>query len=141
MGKKQRERRRFSRVVVGCKTKGRVAAICDASLVDISHGGVLIEHVQFIHPGTTSSLDLDLLGKRLSLSCRVARSVVHRTDVQPDGKETLVYHTGLEFIDLPEETRRVVRDHLQSIIDEANETRVDPGERIAVGASDHEGSS
>lgn len=141
MGKKQRERRRFSRVVVGCRTKGRVTALCDASLVDISHGGVLIEHVEFIHPGTNSSLDLDLQGKRLSLRCRVARSVVHRTDVQPDGKETLVYHTGLEFVDLPEEMRRVVCDHIQSIIDGANETRAGPAERIAVGASDYEGSS
>jgi hypothetical protein len=63
VGKKQREKRQFSRVNVGCKTQGRVTAIYDASLVDISHGGVLIEHVQVVRPGTTSSLDLDLHGK------------------------------------------------------------------------------
>ena len=139
MSKKERERRRFSRVMVGCKTKGRVTAIYDASLVDISHGGVLIEHVQVVRPGTTSSLDLDLHGKRLSLRCRVARSVVHRTEMQPDGEQTLIYHTGLEFVDLPEETRRVVCDYVQSIIDDGNGRRADLGKRVAIGEPDHEG--
>lgn len=139
MGKKQRERRRFSRVIVGYKTKGRVTAIYDASLLDISHGGVLIEHVQVVRPGTTSSLDLDLHGKRLSLKCRVARSVVHRTEIQPDGEQTLIYHTGLEFVDLPEETRRVVCDYVQSIMDDGNGRCADLGERVAITESGREG--
>lgn len=141
MGKRQRERRRFSRVIVGCKTKGRVTAMHDASLVNISNGGVLIEHVQVVRPGTTSFLDLDLHGKRLSLRCRVARSTVHRTEVQPDGEQTLIFHTGLEFVDLPEETCRVVCDYIQSIIDEGNGTGANPSDRIAIGAADHEGRS
>ncbi len=141
VGKKQRERRRFSRVAVGCKTNGRVTALCDASLVDISHGEVLIEHVQFLRPGTTSSLDLDVQGKRLNLKCRVTRSTIQRTEVQADGQETPIYHTRLALVDLPEQTQRVVHDHIHSIIDEANATRADPGEHMAVRRPGHEGSA
>lgn len=134
MGKKQRERRHFPRVIVGCKTQGWVTAIYDASLVDISHGGVLIEHVQVVRPGTTSSLDLDLRGKRLSLRCRVARSVVHRTEVQPDGEQTLIYHTGMEFVDLPEETRQVICHYIRSIIEDGNGAGDELGEPTAIRA-------
>ncbi|MFQ5803828.1 MAG: PilZ domain-containing protein [Candidatus Methylomirabilales bacterium] len=134
MGKKERERRHFPRVIVGCRTKGRVTAIYDASLVDISHGGVLIEHVQVVRPGTISSLDLDLYGKRLNLRCRVARSVVHRTEIQPDGEQTLIYHTGMEFVDLPEETRQVICHYIQSIIEDGNGAGDDLGEPIVTRA-------
>jgi hypothetical protein len=99
----------------------------------------LIEHVQVIRPGSTSSLDLDLLGKRLSVKCRVARSVLHRTEMQSDGAPVPVYHTGLEFIDLPEETGRVVCDYIRSIIKEGNGAGALMGDGIAVEPTDHEG--
>ncbi|MFQ5989510.1 MAG: PilZ domain-containing protein [Candidatus Methylomirabilales bacterium] len=139
MGKKQRDKRRFSRVMVGGTNKGRVTALYDASLVDISLGGVLIEHVQVVRPGTTSSLDFELHGKRLSLKCRVARSVVHRTEMQPDGEQSLIYHTGLEFVDLADGTRQLICNYIQSIIENGNETRAVLDERIPVGALDRKG--
>jgi hypothetical protein len=111
-----RDRRQHARFVVGGRTKGRVTAIYDARILDISPGGSLIEHSHVVRPGTLSCLDLDLLGKRMSLRCRVARSVVHRTEVQPDGDKELIYHTGLEFLDSSDETRKMIIDYIQSII-------------------------
>ena len=87
----------------------------DASLVDISLGGALIEHAQVVRPGTMSSLDLDLQGKKLRVKCRVARSVVDRIEAQPDGEQALIYHTGLEFLQPCEETQRLINDYIQSI--------------------------
>ncbi len=121
MGEGQRDRRQHPRftVVVG-KATGRVTSVHDASLVDISFGGVLIEHSQVVRPGTTSSLDLDLEGRRLRLRCRVIRSVVNRIELQPDGEQALIYHTGLEFLDLSEETRQVISDYIQSITEDGS---------------------
>ena len=132
MGEGQRDRRQHPRftVVVG-KATGRVTSVHDASLVDISFGGVLIEHSQVVRPGTTSSLDLDLEGRRLRLRCRVIRSVVNRIELQPDGEQALIYHTGLEFLDLSEETRQVIRDYIESITEDGSGLGLPSGENSA----------
>ncbi len=122
MGKKPPDTRRHPRFTVGGKTKGRVTADGEASLINISLGGVLIEHSQVVRPGTISSLDLDLQGKRVNFRCRVVRSVVNRAEVQPDGERAMIYHTGLEFFDLSEETRQVICDYIQSIIEDGKST-------------------
>ena len=94
----------------------------DASLVNISLGGALVEHIQVVRPGTVSLLDLVLQGKRVSVTCRVVRSVVNRVEVQPDGQRVLVYHTGLEFIDASEEMRQAISYYIQSNTASANAT-------------------
>lgn len=94
----------------------------DASLVDISLGGALIEHAQVVRPGTLSSLDLELQGKKLRVKCRVARSIVNRIEGQPDGEQALIYHTGLEFLEPSEETRQLINDYIQSITGTGNGT-------------------
>jgi hypothetical protein len=109
-------RRQYARFLVGGKAKGRITAIYDALVLDISMGGSLIEHAYVVRPGTLSSLDLDLSGKRLSLRCRVTRSVVHRSEVLPNGERELIYHTGLHFIDPPDEARRILSNYIQSMI-------------------------
>ena len=119
-GRKDSDRRQHARFVVGGWTKGRVTSIYDARILDISPGGSLIEHAHLVRPGTMSSLDLDLLGKRMSLKCRVARSVVHRSEVQPDGEQALIYRTGLEFLHPSDETRQVISDFIRSIIEDGN---------------------
>lgn len=111
--------RRYFRFVVGGKKKGRVTGDYEASLLNISLGGAMIEHAEVVvRPGTISLLDLDLQGKRVSLRCRVAWSIVKRPEKQPDGERALIYNTGLEFLDLPEDTRRAISDYIQSITDE-----------------------
>ena len=112
--------RQHARFVVRGQVKGRVTSVYEAYILNISLGGALIEHAYVVRPGSSSSLDLDLQGKRLSLRCRVARSVVHRGELQPDGERALIYHTGLEFIDAPKETRLMISNYIQSVIDNGN---------------------
>jgi hypothetical protein len=109
-------RRQYARFVVGGKTVGRVTAIYDAVVLDISMGGSLIEHAHVVRPGTMSSLDLELGGARVRLRCRVARSVVHRSEVLPGGERELIYRTGLQFLDPPEETRQMIIQYIRSVI-------------------------
>ncbi|MEE9125323.1 MAG: PilZ domain-containing protein [candidate division NC10 bacterium] len=114
MEKKGAERRRHPRFVVGGKTKGRMTAIYDASLVDISLGGAMIEHAHIVRPGTLSYLTLDLQGREVNLRCRVIRSVVHRHEVDPEGEQILVYRTGIEYVDLSDETQQRLHEYIMA---------------------------
>ena len=113
---KSATRRQYARFFVGGKAKGRVTAIYDAVVVNLSIGGSLIEHAHVVRPGTLSSLDLDLFGKRLRVKCRVARSVVHGSHVLPTGERELIYRTGLEFLELSEATRQMIGRYVQSMV-------------------------
>ena len=115
---KSATRRQYARFFVGGKAKGRVTAIYDAVVLNLSIGGSLIEHAHVVRPGTLSSLDLDLFGKRLRLKCRVARSVVHGSHVLPTGERELIYRTGLEFLELSEATRQMIGRYVQSMVKE-----------------------
>ncbi|MFQ5655909.1 MAG: PilZ domain-containing protein [Candidatus Methylomirabilales bacterium] len=110
--------RRHPRFFVPGKTTGRVTPDYEASLINISLGGVLIEHTQVVQPGTIAYLDIPLLGRGLRLQCRVVRSVVNRPEQEADGERVLIYHTGLEFLDLPEETRQLIGDYIHSITED-----------------------
>jgi len=115
---KSATRRQYARFFVGGKAKGRVTAIYDAVVLNLSIGGSLIEHAHVVRPGTLSSLDLDLFGKRLRLKCRVARSVVHGSHVLPTGERELIYRTGLEFLEMSEATRQIIGRYIQSMVKE-----------------------
>lgn len=115
---KSATRRQYARFFVGGKAKGRVTAIYDAVVLNLSIGGSLIEHAHVVRPGTLSSLDLDLFGKRLRVKCRVARSVVHGSHVLPTGERELMYRTGLEFLELSETTRQMIGRYIQSMAKE-----------------------
>lgn len=112
MEKKRPERRRHPRFVVGGKATARVTAVYEASLVDISLGGALVEHAHIVRPGTISYLVLTLKGGEVSVPCRVVRSVVHRPEVDPEGERVLIYRTGLEYVDLSDETLGLLNDYI-----------------------------
>lgn len=114
MGKEKSEKRRHPRFVVGGKAKARVTAVYDASLVDISLGGAQIEHTHIVRPGTLSYLILTIRGRQVSVRCRVVRSVVDRPEADPDGEQVLIYRTGLEYIDVSDETLRSIDEYILS---------------------------
>ncbi|MFQ5989427.1 MAG: PilZ domain-containing protein [Candidatus Methylomirabilales bacterium] len=122
MGAGRRNKRIHPRVVMEGKPEGRITAIYEALLLNISLGGALIEHVQAVRPGTVSTLELELQGKPLSLRVCVARSVADRTEVQPDGERAVIYHSGLEFVDLPDETRQLISNYINPDAEGKNDT-------------------
>ncbi len=124
--KEKSEKRRHTRFVVGGKTKARVTAVYDASLVDISLGGALIEHTDIVRPGTLSYLVLTIKGRQVSVRCRVVRSVVDRPEAAPDGEQILIYRTGLEYIELSEENLRLIDDYILSGIEGSTPPPAEP---------------
>ena len=109
------DKRRSIRCAVEERTAGRITAIYEASLMNISVSGALIEHMHLVRPGTNSFLTLLMLGREVTLNCRVARSLVHRTEVQADGEHELVYQTGLEFLDTPVDLLRLIDEFIDSL--------------------------
>lgn len=51
---------------------------------------------------------------RANADCRVVDSVVHGAAMQPDGERALIYHTGVEFLNLCEEARQSISHYIQS---------------------------
>lgn len=120
-------RRKYPRYVVRTRTEGRLEGIDAAVLVDISLGGVKIEHAQNIRPGTISPFDLLFHGKKIRLLCRVVWSFVVRQEYDLNGEGTMIYHTGLEFHNPSEPTRQLINDYLQAMLDEGIATPPDDG--------------
>ncbi|MFQ5960864.1 MAG: PilZ domain-containing protein [Candidatus Methylomirabilales bacterium] len=118
MKKERSDRRRHSRFVVGGRASGRATATYEASVQNISLEGALIEHAHAVRPGILSHLILTLHGEEVSLRCRVVRSAVHRRELLPTGERESKYRTGLEFVEPSDETRRVISEYIQSILED-----------------------
>lgn len=114
MGEKE-DRRRSIRWAVEERTAGRITAIYDASLINISVSGALIEHSDFVRLGTLSVLTFAVRGQEVSLRCRVVRSAVHRTEVRSKGERELIFRTGLDFLDVSEDSLWLVAEYLDSL--------------------------
>ncbi len=125
MGRKSADRRQHVRFIVAEKRKERVTSAYDALLMNISPKGALIEHDDVVRPGTTSSLEVELNGQQLKLRSRVVWSAVVRQGLDAGGHVALFYNTGLEFLDLPEETRQLIGDHIDTLAERGKAMRVD----------------
>ena len=109
------ERRRFPRWRAGGWLSGWIGNTHKVSVVDISVGGALIEHSYIIRPGTMTILTLLLCREKVSVECRVIRTVVYRYDTWPGGERNCVYRTGLELIDVSEDSRREIGGYIRSL--------------------------
>ena len=98
MGIAQQDRRRYPRVIAGGRAKGRINGMGEVSVLNLSALGALIEHAEVIRPDTTLELVLTLARRETRLRCRVIWSAIHRAQVQPDGEQTLIFMTGLDFL-------------------------------------------
>jgi c-di-GMP-binding flagellar brake protein YcgR len=107
------DRRRHLRWRILGQSAGRIAPNHKASLLDISHGGALIEHTNLIRPGTISSLTLSASKQEINLRCRVVRSLVYRHAVWPTGEQDHVYRTGLEFLALSEDSQQLIDEYIE----------------------------
>ncbi len=109
------DRRRSIRWAVEERTAGRITAIYEASLINISVDGALIEHLDLVRPGTLSVLTFVVRGQEVSLRCRVVRSAVHRAEVRTEGERELIFRTALEFLDVSEDSLRLIDEFIDSL--------------------------
>ncbi len=124
-GKKAADRRQSVRFFVAEKTTGRVTSAYEALLMNISRRGALIEHDDVVRPGSTSSLELELNGNKVKLRSRVVWSAVVRQGLNADSEMALIFNTGMEFVDLPEETEQLIGDYIDSMAEQGKAMPVD----------------
>ena len=124
-GKKAADRRQCVRFFVAEETRGRVTSTYEALLMNISRRGALIEHDDVVRPGSTSSLELELNGNKVKLQSRVVWSAVVRQGLNADREMALIFNTGLEFLDLSEETQQLIGDYIDSMAEQGKAMPVD----------------
>lgn len=117
------EKRGYPRWPVGGRLAGRIDAAHNVSFIDISLGGILIEHADIIRPGGTSLLTLLILGREITLNCRVMRSLVHRPEVEGGGERRLIFRTGLQFLGPSEESLRLIDEYIEFLKGQQPDTR------------------
>jgi c-di-GMP-binding flagellar brake protein YcgR len=108
------DRRRHLRCQVGKRLTGRITSNHEASILDMSLGGALIEHSNLVRPGTLAFLTLSVDGQEVSLRCRVLRSAIYRYEVRSTGEREHVYRSGLEFSKLSEEAQQLLDESIES---------------------------
>jgi hypothetical protein len=112
---KKDDRRHNIRWTVEEPTPGHITTIYEASLINISASGALVEHSDLVRPGALSTLTFIIQGQKLTLRCRVARSVVHRTEFRAEGEREIIFRTGVEFVDASEDSLRLVGQYIDSL--------------------------
>ncbi len=108
--------RRGSRVRVPRNTTARLQ-IWDVTLVNLSISGALIEHTQRVRVGEPSLLTFNIEGVEARVKVRVVRSFVSHFVPLNREEQQLFYRTGVEFVDIPDETTKRIAlylDHLRS---------------------------
>ncbi|MFQ5990088.1 MAG: PilZ domain-containing protein [Candidatus Methylomirabilales bacterium] len=115
------ERRRFPRCRAWGWLSGWIGEAHKASVVDISLGGVLIEHSYILRPGTISILTLFLCGAKVSVKCRVVRTVVYRYETWPGVERDCIYRTGLELVDVSEASQQQIGGYIRSLQTSTND--------------------
>lgn len=108
-------KRRHRRWVIGGRLAGWIDTTNEASFVNISLGGALIEHANMMRPGTTAFMTLAFQGQEVGLKCRVVRSEVHRYGGRRTEERHLVYRSGLEFVDTSEASLQVIDKTIESV--------------------------
>lgn len=91
-------KRRFPRFAVLGKVTGKIVATYEATLLNLSLGGALIEHPTMVRLGSLSHLLLPSAKGEIKIDCRVVRSALVRQE-RRGRKIVVIYHTGLEFRD------------------------------------------
>lgn len=103
----QRRHPRWAVGVVGDLFAARITPIHEVTLINISQGGALVEHLNPVQPGMTLFLRLLFTEKKMGLRCRVVRSAAHRSELGSNGERDVIYRSGLEFLGTLEPIRSV----------------------------------
>jgi len=88
-------------------------------LVDVSVLGARVEHHMPLIAGAQSRLWFTWEGEEISAECRIVRSRIERFSTGADG--LTVYHSGLEFVEMPPEMRARLKKMIERFISRALE--------------------
>lgn len=108
--------RRVQRIHLARPIIARLGA-AQVVLVDVSMLGARIEHSSPLATGQQAPLGFQWDEESIGVECRIVRSRLERFSVGADG--LTVYHSGLEFLDTPAETKAQLRKMIELFITRA----------------------
>jgi c-di-GMP-binding flagellar brake protein YcgR len=103
--------RRGARVQLQAGTAAKLQ-FWDVTLRDISRSGILVEHTQRVQVGDMYRVAFQVDGLHLKVTARAVRSSVSHFVPIAGGERQLVYHTGMEFIDVTDETAKRISAYI-----------------------------
>lgn len=93
-------KRRFPRVSMAGRMEGHVRPTIEGSIIDLSLGGVCIEHRAIVQPGWVCDVTLRAGdGNILTLRARVVWVDLDRVEKQGQDR-VLIYRAGFEFVEV-----------------------------------------
>lgn len=108
------ERRRTPRILLREPVGGTILTSVEATIVNVSTTGALLEHAHLVRIGQPYVLVVALSPREVRLRCRIVRSGIH--EVRPRGarEPVLVYRTGVEFVDAEAEDLQLLQEWIQT---------------------------
>lgn len=107
-------KRRHQRLTFQEPLSDVITATHDVRILDLSLGGARVEHTNILRPGSMCHLRLPLRGRRVMLLCHVVWSrAVGRVEGETRGTG-LLFHSGLQFVNVPSELRTLVAEYLEA---------------------------
>src|SRR5262245_24116063 len=107
------ERRRWPRIPVRGEIVGQIYTETAAPLLDLSEGGALLEVPCVLRPRANYTLRLALgQGAVLMLRASVVRSYAHHLEAIGHGESRLRYHAALQFVNVSDRERELIRMRL-----------------------------
>lgn len=110
-----RERRQARRVTIGGHLSGRARVPLDVRFLDLSLTGVRIEHLDWLRPGSSCTLEFPPALGSLVLSARIVHSAVVGSEQSPEGYRLIRCKSGLVFVDVSAEQQAVLVDTLERL--------------------------
>ena len=107
-------RRKWERIPVKGEVQGRIHTMASAPVLDLSENGALLEVSCVLRPGSIYALRLNLTAeKQLNIKSRVVRSYLHRFEPKGKAGESVAqYRAAVEFVDIPDQDRSAIRQHV-----------------------------
>lgn len=90
---------------------------CEVRLLNLSTEGSMIEHAERVSPGVACTLHICPEGINLSVRGQVAWTRIHSPETPPsEGDVHPLFRSGLQFLDLPDETDLHLRRYLATVV-------------------------
>lgn len=115
------ERRRYKRFKIeGMGIDGKMLFARNVKILDMSVGGMLVETDKRLNPGSEHILKLRHKDKIIPIKSVVAWCLLGKSERNPKGEVIPIYHAGMEFINVTDETRRRIARFIEDQKKEAD---------------------
>ncbi len=108
------ERRRAPRIILREPVEGTIFTRVEATLVNLSTTGALLEHAHAVRIDQPYILVVPLSPREVQLRCRVIRSGIHQIRGRGAAEQVLIYRTGVEFLEPTGESLQVLQEWIRT---------------------------